>query len=150
MNRCRHCLSKAELRNELCSVCGIDPLKKSDELSTEEKKVRLHARGILLVAVCHFIGAGCGLILVSQFPSPAPMLILAGINLALGLGLARYSLLAYKGATVYYFLIGIVNVISIQAGLIHLAGIALALIGLYLIGNGTSKAIFERRLPEMV
>ena len=89
-----------------------------------------------------------GLILATQFPSPIPMIVLAIINLLLGIGLARYSLLAYKGATVYYFLIGMVNVISIQAGPIHLAGIALALIALYLVGNGTSKAMFERRLPE--
>ncbi|MDF7806509.1 hypothetical protein P4E94_03600 [Pontiellaceae bacterium B12219] len=149
MNRCRHCLGKAELRNGHCSVCGIDPEKTPSELSGEEKKARFHARGILLVAAGHFIGTVCGLILAFQFPSPAPMLLLAGINLALGLGLARYSLWAYKGATVYYFLIGMVNVISIQQGPVHLAGIALALIALYLVGNGTSKAIFERRLPEM-
>jgi hypothetical protein len=149
MNRCKQCYSKAETRNELCSVCGIDPEKKKDELSAEEKKARFHAHGILLVAVCHLIGAVCGLILAFQFPSPAPMFLLAAINVALGLGLARYSLWAYKGATVYYFLIGMVNVISIQQGPVHLAGIALALIALYLIGNGTSKAIFERRLPEM-
>ncbi|MDF7801404.1 hypothetical protein P4C99_18145 [Pontiellaceae bacterium B1224] len=147
--RCRQCYSKAEIRNGLCSVCGIDPGKKRSELSAEEKKARFHARGILLVALCHWIGAVCGLILASHFPSPVPMIMLAAINIALGLGLARYSLWAYKGATVYYFLIGMVNVISIQAGPIHLAGIALALIALYLVGNGTSKAIFERRLPEV-
>lgn len=148
MKRCRHCLSKAEIRNGLCSVCGIDPGKKGTELSAGEKKVRFHARAILVVAICHLIGAVCGLILASQFPSPAPMIILAAINIALSLGLFRYSLWAYKGATVYYFLIGMVNVISIQAGPIHLAGIALALLALYLVGNGTSKAIFERSLPE--
>ena len=149
MTRCRHCLSKAEKRNGLCFVCGIDPEKKKAELSPDEKKVRFHARGILLVAFCHLIGAVCGLILASQFPSPAPMILLALVNITLAVGLSRYSLLAYKGATIYYFLIGMVNVISIQAGAIHLAGIALALLGLYLVGNGTSKAIFERRLPEM-
>lgn len=146
--RCRQCQSKAEPRNGLCSVCGIDPEKKTTDLSPAEKKARFHARGILAVAICHWIGALCGLILASQFPSPFPMIILAAINIALGLGLFRYSLWAYKGATIYYFLIGMVNVISIQAGPIHLAGIALALIALYLVGNGTSKAIFERSLPE--
>ncbi len=35
-----------------------------------------------------------------------------------------------------------VNVVSINLG-----GIALALAALYLVGNGTAKAIFERRLP---
>ncbi|MDF7823308.1 hypothetical protein P4B35_04735 [Pontiellaceae bacterium B12227] len=147
MTRCRHCLSKAELRNGLCSVCGIDPEKEPKALTAAEKKARFHARGILLVALCHLIGTICGLILATQFPSPGPMLILALLNLLLAFGLARYALAAYKGATIYYFLIGMVNVISIQAGPIHLAGIALALLGLYLVGNGTSKAIFERSLP---
>ncbi|MEI6891008.1 MAG: hypothetical protein V5783_02450 [Pontiella sp.] len=148
MTRCKHCLSKAEMRNGGCSICGIDPDKITAELSAEEKKVQFHARGILLVALFHFIGTVCGLILASQFPTPFPMILLALINLLLGLGLAHYSLAAYKGATVYYFLIGMVNVISIQAGPIHLAGIALALLGLYLVGNSTSKSIFDRSLPE--
>ena len=41
-----------------------------------------------------------------------------------------------------------VNVISIQHGVVYLGGIVLALVAIYLVGNGTSKAIFERRLPE--
>jgi hypothetical protein len=150
MTRCRHCQSKTGIRNGHCSVCGIDPEKNYADLSPDEKKARFHAHGIRLVAMFHLIGAGCGLILAPQFPTPIPMIILALINVALGFGLSRFSLAAYKGATVYYFLIGIVNVISIQAGPVHLAGIALALIALYFVGNGTSKAIFERSLPELL
>ena len=70
------------------------------------------------------------------------MAALVAINAALAFGLARYSYWACKAATVYYFLIGMVNVVSINLG-----GIALVLAALYLVGNGTAKAIFERRLP---
>lgn len=148
MKRCRHCLTKEVAENGRCPVCGINPEARREDLSDKEKKVRRHARGIRAVAVFHLIAAGMGMILMYCFPAPAPMAIIAMINVFLAFGLARYSLLAYKAATVYYFLIGMVNVISIQRGAVHLGGIALALIGLYLVGNGTAKAIFERHLPE--
>lgn len=149
MKRCRHCLTKAEPRNGLCPVCGIVPDKRGGELSSDEKTIRFHAFGIRLAAMCHLIGAGAGLIMMPWFPSPLPMAILAGVNILIAFVLARYSLLAYKCATAYYFLIGMVNVISIQHGAVHLGGIGLALLALYLVGNKTSKAIFERRLPEL-
>jgi hypothetical protein len=63
--------------------------------------------------------------------------------------LGRFGFGAYKAATIYYFFIGMVNVISIQQGIENLAGILLALIGLYLVGNKTSKAIFDRRANEL-
>ena len=150
MTRCKHCLSKAEARDGRCSVCGIELHKGLADLSPQEKKVRFHARGIRAVAVFHLIAAGMGIILMWCFPAPLPMAMIALINCILAFGLSRYSLLAYKAATVYYFLIGMVNVISIQRGAVHLAGILLMLVALYLVGNGTSKAIFERTLPEEV
>ena len=61
-------------------------------------------------------------------------------ELVLAFGLSRYAFWAYRVATVYYFLLGIVNVVSVQ-----LPGILLVLILLYCVGNGTAKAIFERR-----
>ena len=85
---------------------------------------------------------------MSYVPMKVPLLILALINASIAFGLSRYSLWAYKGAVIYYFLIGMVNVISIQHGEIHALGILMALVALYLVGNGTAKAIFERRLPE--
>lgn len=149
MKRCRQCLTKEQAENGRCPVCGIDPEANFAALSLKEKKVRRHARSIRAVAVFHLIAAGMGIILMYCFPAPVPMAIVVLINALLAFGLARYSLFAYKAATVYYFLIGMVNVISIQRGAVHLGGIALALLGLYLVGNGTAKAIFERRLPEM-
>ena len=143
MTRCKHCLTKTEPRNGLCPMCGIVPDKKPGTLSPGEKKARFHARGIRLVAMLHLIGACMGLLMLPLFPSPMAMVVLATINLILALGLAGYSFWAYKASTVYYFLIGMVNIVSVNLG-----GIALALVALYLIGNGTSKAIFERRLPE--
>jgi hypothetical protein len=145
--RCRQCLTKAEPRDGLCPVCGIVQEKNGRTLSPSEAKVRFHARCIRLVAMFHLLGAALGLLLMSEFPSQAVSAALVAANLFLAFGLVRYSLIAYRAATVYYFLIGMVNVISIQHGIEHLAGIALALIALYLVGNGTAKAIFERRLP---
>jgi hypothetical protein len=150
MMRCNSCLTKAEPRNGLCPVCGIGQEKKVGNLSPDEKKVRFHARGIRTVAILHLIGGGMSILMMPEFPLPAAIAVLAVVNVALAYGLVRYSFIAYKAATVYYFLIGMVNVISIQHGTVHLGGIALALIALYLVGNGTSKAIFERRLPDML
>ena len=150
MTRCKHCLSKAEPRNGLCPVCGIDPGKIAADLSPVEKKVRFHARAILVLAIFHLFIAVMVLVMIPFFPAPGALVVLSIISIALALGLTRYSLWAYKGATIYYFLIGMVNVISIQHGSIHLGGILLALIALYLVGNGTAKAIFERRLPDMI
>ncbi|VGO16845.1 hypothetical protein PDESU_05437 [Pontiella desulfatans] len=148
MTRCKHCQTKAEPLKGLCPVCGIVQDKPFGNLSPAEKRIRFHAHGIRLVAMFHLIGAGAGLVMLPYYPTPAALAVLALINILLAFGLSNYSLIAYKGATVYYFLIGMVNVISVQQGVEHLGGIALALIALYLIGNGTSKAIFERRLPE--
>ena len=148
MTRCRHCQSKAELRNGLCSVCGIDPEKKGTELSPEEKKVRFHAHGIRLVAMFHLIGAALAVLVMPEFDANFAIALLTVVNTLLAYGLVRYSLLAYKAATTFYFFMGMVGVISIQKGAIYIGWIALALIALYLIGNGTSKALFERNLPE--
>ena len=145
MIRCRHCLAKAEPRNGRCSLCGILHEQKGRTLSPDEKKVRFHARCIRVVAMFHLLAAALSLLLMPDFPSPTAFAVLIAVNLFLAFGLARYSLIAYKAATSYYFLIGMVNVISIQQGIEHLAGIALVLIALYLVGNSTAKAIFERR-----
>lgn len=147
MARCRQCLATVEPIEGHCPVCGLDPGTKYTALSKPQRKVRLHARGIRAVAMFHLAAAGMGIVLAGCL-SPVPMVVFGLINAGLAFGLARYSLLAYRGATVYYFMVGMVNVISIQRGAIHLGGILLALIALYLIGNGTSKAIFERNLSE--
>jgi hypothetical protein len=114
-----------------------------------EKKVRFHAHGIRFVAMAHLTGAAMLVMIMPEFPAPAVLAVLAVINAFLAYGLVQYSLVAYKAATTFYFLIGMVGVISIQKGAIYLGWLALALIGLYLVGNGTSKAILERRLPGM-
>ncbi len=142
MKQCKSCLAKAEPRNGLCPVCGIGQDKKKGALSPDERKVRFHARGIRVVAMLHLVGACMGIMMIPVFPAPLATAALVAINAALAFGLARYSYWAYKAATVYYFLIGMVNVVSINLG-----GIALVLAALYLVGNGTAKAIFDRRLP---
>jgi hypothetical protein len=119
------------------------------DLSSAEKQVRHHARGIRVVAMVHLVLAAMGILMMPEFPAPAAIAALSVVNFLLAYGLVRYSLLAYKAATVYYFLLGMVNVISIQHGMVHLGGIAMALVALYLVGNAHAKAIFERRLPDL-
>lgn len=150
MTRCKSCLIKAEPLNGLCPVCGIAQNKKMKELSTAERKVRFHAAGIRLIAIAHLIGCVMAILVMPEFKSPAPMAIFALLNAVLAYGLLRFSLLAYKAATAFYFFIGIVGVISIQKGAIYIAWILLSLISLYLVGNGRSKALFERRLPGTI
>ena len=149
MQQCRHCLAKMEPRNGRCPVCGIDPNARPASLSPREKTVRRHARGIRMVAMFHLVAAGTGIVLINRL-APLPMVLFALVNVVIAFGLARYAFLAYKAAVVYYFLIGMVNVISIQHGPVHLGGIILSLIALYLVGNGTAKAIFERNLLDPV
>jgi hypothetical protein len=151
MKRCKSCLRKAESGNGACPVCGIGQEKRKAELSPDEKKVRHYARCILGVSLLHVAGfLLCLYVLLIYNPaasatgefvfSPAIVGVLSLLNLTLAYGLSRYAFWAYKLATVYYFLLGIVNIISVQ-----LPGILLILLLLYFIGNGTSKAIFERR-----
>ncbi|MCF7817409.1 MAG: hypothetical protein K9M54_05960 [Kiritimatiellales bacterium] len=151
MKRCKSCLTKAESETGQCPVCGIRQDKKRNELSPAEKRVRYFARCILGVAAIHVVGLVlCLYVLLVLNPqaaakgefvfAPAILATLAITNLILAIGLARYAFWAYKVATAYYFLLGIVNIVSVQ-----IAGILLMLILLYFIGNGTAKAIFERR-----
>ena len=147
MTRCKHCKAKTELINNRCPYCGIEEGKKSSDLTKEEKKARFHAHGIRIVAMAHVFFAGIILYQMPELPTPGLVAVLVVINFALAYGLMRFSFAAYRAATVYYFMIGIVNTISIQRGPEHLLGLLLCLLGLYLIGNGTSKAIFERALP---
>lgn len=146
--QCKHCLTQTHIEVSRCPVCGIIQNTALRDLSPAEKKVRLHARRIRLVAMIHLIGAGATLILMSCLPEKIPLLLLALINVIIAVGLSRYALWAYKGATVYYFFIGMVGVISIQKGGIYLLWVLVALTALYLVGNRTSKAIFDRDLPE--
>lgn len=150
MTRCKHCKTKVELINNRCPYCGIEEGKKSADLTKAEKKMRLHAHGIRIVALAHFFAAGIILFQMPELPSPAIVAVLVLVNCALAYGLLRFSLAAYRAAVVYYFMFGMVNVVSIQRGPEHLGGLLLCLLALYLIGNGTSKAIFERRPPEEI
>jgi len=152
MKRCKSCLTKSEAENGLCPVCGIQPDKKKSGLSPDEKKVRHFARCILGVAGLHVVGLGlCLYVLFVLNPKaatengfvfpPALLSILSFLNLVLAYGLSRYAFWAYRVATAYYFLLGITNIISVQ-----IPGVLLMLILLYFVGNGTAKAIFERRI----
>lgn len=148
MTRCKHCKAKTDLIDNRCTYCGIDQDKSPKELTKQEKKIRLHAHGIRMVALAHIFFAGIMLFQMPEFSSAAIIAALVVINFSLAYGLLRYSLVAYKAAVVYYFVIGMVNTVSIQRGPEHLAGLLMCLLALYLIGNGISKSIFERRPLE--
>jgi hypothetical protein len=143
MKHCRQCLASEEQSGGLCPVCGIRQDKPRGDLSPDEKKVRRHARAIRIVAMLHLVGVGLGALIPFYYPVPiVAVAVLIIINLIMAVGLSRYAFWAYKMATVYYFLVGMVNVISVD-----IQGVLMILILLYAIGNGTAKAIFERRLP---
>lgn len=148
MNRCRSCRSWVMPETATCPVCGNDPDAAGKELSSTERRVRRAARGIRITAMFHLTGAGLGYAMLPKIAHPYATLVISTISLILAVGLIRFDYRAYKLAVVCYFAYGMVNVISIQYGAVHLAGIALALITIYLVGNKNAKAIFERRLPE--
>lgn len=145
MTRCRHCKAKAELIDNRCPYCGIDNGKRAADLTKGERKTRFHAHGIRLTALAHIFFAAALLFQMPEFPNPAVTALLVVVNFALAYGLLRFSLIAYRAAVGYYFMIGMVNVVSIQRGPEHLGGLLLCLLALYLVGCGTSRAIFERQ-----
>lgn len=141
MNRCKHCLAQAAPQADCCPICGIEQDKSKSSLTPDEKKVRYHARTIRIIAMLHLIGAAVGVMVALSYTNLAMAAgVLVLINLALAIGLSRFAFWAYRLATVYYFLIGMVNVVSV-----NIPGILVILILLYGIGNGTAKGIFERR-----
>ena len=74
-------------------------------------------------------------------------ILLIIINLLIALLLSRFTLLGYRMAVVYYFLFGMVSTLTIQRGSgEQFIGIILALLALYLIGNQTSKSLFDRSI----
>ena len=142
MTRCRHCLAKEPARDGGCPVCGIPRDRSRQDLLPLEKKVRFYARVIRGVALLHLISGAAAAILLPGAGLPvAAAVVLAVINVVLAAGLSGYALWAYKGAVAFYFLIGIVNVISV-----NIPGTLVMLILLYAVGNGRAKAIFERRI----
>lgn len=151
MKRCKNCLAKAEFEHDPCPVCGIEPNKKKSELSTLEAKTRRAARSIRGVALLHLILsiAGVGSLLVARAWEQIPEHFMVQIAILLScysilmitaFGLSQYRYWAYKTATAFYFLMGIMFTISIQ-----IPGILIVLMLLYFIGNGHAKALFERR-----
>ena len=141
MMRCRSCLTKADTETGICPVCGIDQNKSRKALTAEEKAVRRAARNIRLTAMFHLILSG-GLVLMTPMTDrKAAILVLALINLLLALGLIRFDHRGYRLAVICYFGYGMANIITVQ-----LLQIPVVLLLLYIVGNRSAKAIFERRL----
>lgn len=145
MTRCKQCLSRMEPRNGLCPVCGLDAEKNGGDLVGADKKVRLFARAIRILAMFHLVFAAAFLMTLPHAPMKVPVFLQALMNLILGFGLVNFSLKTKKAAVVYYFLIGMVSVVSIQHGSAYIGGIILCLFAVYIVGNPTSRSIFERQ-----
>lgn len=142
MTRCRHCLTPMTIDRDCCRVCGIKRATGKIHLSPDDRKVRRYARCVRVIAMLHLVGAAFAVMVATVIPGlTAAGGVLALINLMLAFGLSAYAYWAYTLSVVYYFLIGMVNIVSV-----NIPGILLILILLYAVGNGTSKSLFERRL----
>jgi hypothetical protein len=144
MKRCKSCLTNTGPETGACPVCGIDPDKPRKDLTATERHVRRSVRNIRLVAMLHLIAAGIGIMALPEIQKPVVVALLSVLNVILAAGLIRYDFRAYRLAVVCYFGLGMVNVISV-----NLPAIPLILLLLYVIGNKTAKAAFERRLSAV-
>ena len=131
----------------LCPISRIDLDKPFKERTPRERRVRFHFYSIRLVAFIHLlIAIGIPLYMQGYLPTLALVMFVI-INLFISLLLNRFSLLGYRIAVVYYFVFGMVSTLTIQRGNgEQLIGIILALLSLYLIGNQTSKSMFDRSI----
>jgi len=91
----------------------------------------------------HLIGGGICIMALPEVGMQVALAAFAIINFVLAIGLIRYDYRAYKIAVVFYFALGIVNILAV-----NLFALLLVLLLLYVVGNRDAKAIFERRLPE--
>jgi K+-sensing histidine kinase KdpD len=133
-----------------CPVTKIDLDKPSRERTPRERRIRFHFHSIRIVALIHLlIAIGIPIYMQGYLPLLA-LIMFVIINLSIAVLLNRFSLLGYRIAVIYYFLFGMVSTLTIQRGTgEQLIGIILALLALYLIGNQTSKSLFDRSVDEI-
>ncbi|MAW39731.1 MAG: hypothetical protein CMF27_02245 [Kiritimatiellaceae bacterium] len=128
-----------------CPITQIEFNKPFRALSKRERQVRFHFQSIRIVAFIHLLIA-IGIPFNKAIVKEAQILLII-INLLIALLLSRFTLLGYRMAVVYYFLFGMVSTLTIQRGSgEQFIGIILALLALYLIGNQTSKSMFDRSI----
>ena len=132
-----------------CPVSKIDLDKPFRERTPRERRIRFHFHSIRIVALIHLlISIGIPIYMQGHLP-PLALIMFVIINLSIAILLNRFSLLGYRIAVIYYFLFGMVSTLTIQRGSgEQLIGIILALLALYLIGNQTSKSLFDRSVDE--
>ncbi len=132
-----------------CPVSKIDLNKPFRERTPRERRIRFHFHSIRIVALIHLlIAIGIPIYMQGYLP-PLALIMFVIINLSIAILLNRFSLLGYRIAVIYYFLFGMVSTLTIQRGSgEQLIGIILALLALYLIGNQTSKSLFDRSVDE--
>ena len=128
-----------------CPITQIEFNKPLKSLSKRERQIRFYFQSIRIVAFIHLLIA-VGIPLNKAIIKEAQILLII-INLLIALLLSRFTLLGYRIAVVYYFLFGMVSTLTIQRGSgEQFIGIILALLALYLIGNQTSKSMFDRSI----
>ncbi|MFL2876375.1 MAG: hypothetical protein ACJZ86_00795 [Pontiellaceae bacterium] len=128
-----------------CPITQIKFNKPLKALSKRERQIRFYFQSIRIVAFIHLLIA-IGIPLNKAIILEAQIILII-VNLFIALLLSRFILLGYRIAVVYYFLFGMVSTLTIQRGSgEQFIGIILALIALYLIGNQTSKSMFDRSI----
>lgn len=148
--KCKYCYQKIEAVNNRCSICTIEINKNIKNLSAKERQILYKARGIHLIAFTHLLIA---LLLPFLFFKAEDFnitesIIISAINIIIWRLLSRFSLIGYRIAIGYYFVYGMVSVVTIQKS--HFGeqgiGILLCFLGMYGIGNNISKGLFTRSL----
>ena len=128
-----------------CPITQIEFNKPLKALSKRERQIRFYFQSVRRVAFIHLLIA-IGIPLNKAIVKEAQILLII-INLLIALLLSRFTLIGYRIAVVYYFLFGMVSTLTIQRGSgEQFIGIILALFALYLIGNQTSKSMFDRSI----
>jgi hypothetical protein len=145
IKQCKSCRAKTDAADGPCPVCGIGQDTPKAELSDVQKHVRRAARHIRQVAMLHLLLTGILILMLPELAKPVAIVVLALINCLIAIGLIRFAFWGYRLAVTVYFLVGIVFTIKV-----FIPGILFALLLLYFVGNGTAKAIFERRAGELV
>ena len=144
--------SKKRSAERFCPICRIDLSKSAGTWTKRERRIRFHFHAVRVVASIHLLIAMGTLIKRDEIEDLNTLLIslFIIINILIAILLHRFSLLGYRIAVTFYFFCGITSTVNIQRGSgEQFIAIILVLIGLYLIGNQTAKALFTRSVDSI-
>ncbi len=150
MIRCKYSHQKIEPINNRCPICTIEIGKELKDFTQRERQIRSKIIGVYITAYTHlFIAIILPFLLITKAQwVPIGAIGFGILHLVIWFLLSRFSLIGYRIAVGYYFMYGMVSVVTIQRS--HFGeqgiGIILCFAGLYLIGNRISKGLFQRSL----